>query len=59
VINRIMNPKVQGAFRHLMTALGPVLAVHGVTDGATWEMYIGVGMAGFGFIASWNAAEKQ
>jgi hypothetical protein len=58
-MERLKDPKVQGALRHLLTAIGPILVVHGVTDGATWEMYVGAGFAGLGFYGSWTAKEKQ
>jgi Mn2+/Fe2+ NRAMP family transporter len=68
-MNRLKNPKVQGALRHLLTATGPVLALIMASDdpgalvrslfgGAGWPALVGVLMAGLGFWASWTAKEK-
>lgn len=57
-MNRLKDPKVQGALRHLLTSVGPVLASHGVTTEAYWQIIVGLLMAGLGFWASWTAKEK-
>ncbi|MDE4189675.1 hypothetical protein [Phaeobacter gallaeciensis] len=68
-MNRLKNPKVQGALRHLLTATGPVLAlimasddpaalIRSMVGGAGWPALVGVLMAGLGFWASWTAKEK-
>lgn len=59
MIDKLRNPQVQGALRHLLTATGPLLAAWGVTDEATWAIFVGLGMAGLGFWASITAPEKR
>ncbi|WP_424974276.1 hypothetical protein [Dinoroseobacter sp. S124A] len=53
------DPKLMGAARHLLTSLGPLLAVYGVTTDAYWQIIVGVGMAVWGFWASVTAPEKR
>lgn len=57
-MERLKDPKVQGAFRHLMTSLGPLLAARGVVEDIYWQMVVGLVMAVVGFWASWTAPEK-
>lgn len=69
-MDKLRNPKVQGALRHLLTAIGPVLAVIMAADdpwalllalfsAAGWPSLVGVIMAGLGFWASLTAPEKR
>ena len=58
-MSHIFTPQVMGALRHLLTSLGPLLAAHGVTTEAYWQMAVGILMALVGFIASWKAPEKK
>ncbi|UWR66226.1 hypothetical protein K4L02_08390 [Phaeobacter inhibens] len=68
-MNKLRNPKVQGQLRHLLTAIGPVLAVVLASDdpaalvrsligGAGWPALVALLMAWIGFWASWVAPEK-
>ena len=59
IVNRVSDPKVAGQLRHLMTTFGGVLASKGVIDEVSWQLYVGLGFACLGFIASWNATEKK
>lgn len=56
---KLRDPRVQGALRHLLTSLGPLLAAHGVTTDAYWQISVGVLMAAVGFWASITAPEKR
>jgi hypothetical protein len=69
-MNKLRNPKVQGQLRHLLTAIGPVLAVVLASDepaalvrsligGAGWPSLVGVIIAAIGFWASVTAPEKR
>jgi len=58
-MHKLRNPKVQGALRHLLTAVGPVLASQGIASEQAWAVVVGVIMAGLGFWASWTAKEKN
>lgn len=59
MMEKLRNPKVQGALRHLLTSCGPLLAAFGVMDDAEWQIVVGVGMAGIGFYLSLTAPEKK
>lgn len=56
---KFFDPRIQGALRHLLTAFGPILAMHGVTSDESWQLWVGLTMAGLGFVGSWFAPEKQ
>lgn len=58
MIDKLRNPKVQGALRHMLTAIGPVLASRGWIDDAMWQVYVGCGMGALGFYLSMTAPEK-
>ncbi|MFV1620454.1 hypothetical protein [Phaeobacter sp. JH20_26] len=69
-MSKLRNPKVQGALRHLLTAIGPVLAVimaaedpaallRALIGAAGWPSLVGVIMAVLGFWASVTAPEKR
>lgn len=69
-MSKLRNPKVQGALRHLLTALGPVLAILAAVDDPmvllkslialeNWPAVVGLLMAVLGFWASWTAKEKK
>ncbi len=73
-MSRFSNPKVQGAFRHLLSSIGPVAGVSAsliasdtVSPGdmlaafaAQWELAIVAPvMAVWAFALSWRAKEKQ
>ena len=69
-MSKFRNPKVQGALRHLLTALGPVLAILAAVDDPmvllkslialeNWPAVVGLLMAVLGFWASWTAKEKK
>lgn len=58
-MNRFRDPKVQGALRHLLTSMGPLIATWGVMDETSWAIGVGVAMALLGFWASWTAKEKK
>lgn len=58
-MSKLQDPKVQGAIRHLLTSLGPLLASHGVVTEAYWQIAVGVAMALLGFWTSWTAKEKK
>ena len=57
-MDKLRNPKIQGALRHLLTSTGPLMATWGVTDESTWAVGVGVVMAAVGFWGSWTAKEK-
>jgi hypothetical protein len=59
ILNQLRKPKIQGQLRHLLTALGPLLATKGVVNDVEWQMWVGLAMALLGFLSSWNASEKQ
>lgn len=69
-MKKLMTPKVQGALRHLLTAIGPVLAVLMASDDPMtllkslispqhWPSLVGFLIAALGFYASWAAPEKK
>jgi len=69
-MSKLRNPKVQGALRHLLTAIGPVMAVvmtapdpwalaKSLMGSAGWPAVVGLIMAGLGFWTSWTAKEKR
>ena len=72
-MNKLRDPKIQGQLRHLLTALGPVVAVLVAIDASgvatpaevwrallrEWPAMVGFLMAGLGFWASWTAKEKS
>ena len=58
-MDKLRNPKVHGALRHMLTAFGPLLASHGIATETNWQMGVGVFMAALGFWASWTASEKK
>lgn len=69
-MERFLTPKVQGALRHLLTAVGPVLAIFLATPDpieaaksliseAGWQSTVGLLLALLGFYASWRAPEKK
>jgi hypothetical protein len=69
-MEKLRNPKVQGALRHLLTAAGPVLALlmsapdplgllKSLVSAAGWPALVGLIMAGLGFWQSWTAKEKR
>lgn len=57
-MQKFLSPRIQGQLRHVMTALGPLLAAYGVMDEAVWYLWVGLTMTAFGFISSWIAPEK-
>lgn len=59
MITKLLTPKVQGAFRHLLTSIGPLVATNGIATEAEWQVAVGVIMAILGFAASWFAPEKN
>ena len=58
-MERLKDPKVQGALRHALTALGPLIAASGITTDALWQIVVGIVMAFIGFYTSWTAKEKK
>jgi len=69
-MNKLRDPRVRGALRHLLTAIGPVIAVVTAADDPVallgslfapqnWTALVGMVMAALGFWASWTAPEKQ
>lgn len=56
---RLSNPKVQGAFHHLLSTLGPLLAAHGVQSEAYWQMVAGSITAALAFYLSITAPKKN
>jgi len=70
MFEKLRNPKVQGALRHLLTAIGPVVALLAAVDEPmvflaslirpeNWPALVGLLMAALGFWASWVAPEKK
>lgn len=59
LILKLNEPKIAGQLRHLATAFGPVIAMMGVADEATWQIVAGVVLAVLGFLGSWFAPEKK
>ena len=53
MIEKLFSPKMRGALRHLLSALGPLLAANGVTTDAHWQILVGVTMAALAFYDSW------
>lgn len=69
-MEKLKNPKVIGALRHVLTALGPILMLIGSVDDpiailrlliseAGWPAMVGLIMAVLGFYSSWTAPEKN
>lgn len=58
-MKQLLSPQVRGALRHLLSSIGPLVAIHGVTTDAYWQMGVGVLMAALAFYDSWTAAEKK
>ena len=58
-MSKFLDPRVQGALRHLLTSVGPLVASHGWTTEANWQLFTGIGLSLLGFYASWTASEKN
>jgi len=58
-MEKLLTPQVMGQLRHLLTAIGPLLAAKGYTDDVMWQLYVGLVMAVLGFVASWRSPEKK
>lgn len=72
-MEKLTDPKVMGALRHLLSSVGPVVGVMAslVASGAitwgqalaalgtSWEAIVGLVMAALAFWASWTAKEKR
>lgn len=58
-MKRIIAPRLRGQLRHLLTAIGTVLAAHGATSVSDWELYVGLAMAILSFVDSWRSPEKK
>ena len=58
IITRLFAPKMRGALRHVLSSVGPLMAAHGVTTDAYWQVWVGASMAGLAFYDSWTAKEK-
>ena len=58
-MEKLRNPKVFGALRHLLTAIGPLLAARGYVDDVMWQLGVGLVLAIIGFVLSWTASEKR
>ena len=50
---------MRGAIRHMLTAVGPLLASNGWVTNADWQISVGITLAVLGFYDSWTAKEKQ
>ena len=59
VFAKLMQPRILGAFRHMLSSLGPLLAANGWLSDATWQTIVGVAMAALAFGWSWFAPEKK
>ena len=53
-IERLTSEKVRGQLRHLLTAFGPLLASHGITTDAYWQIIVGILMAVLAMADSWR-----
>lgn len=69
-MERFWDPKVQGALRHFLSMLGPILVMYSAVDNPgefinrlvtpdNWVALIGATMAFLALVASWKAPEKQ
>lgn len=69
-MKKLRDARVQGALRHLLTAIGPMIAVLMASDDPVallqslvephnWTALVGLLMALIGFWASWTAREKR
>jgi hypothetical protein len=69
-MEKLRNPKVQGALRHFLTAVGPVLALmmsapdpwalfKALVSAAGWAALVGLIMTGLGLYLSLTAKEKR
>lgn len=58
-MDKLRNPKVLGAFRHLLSTLGGVLAAQGIVTATMWETYTGLGFALLALLLSVTASEKS
>jgi len=54
LIDKLLSPKLRGGVRHLLSSLGPLLAMHGVTTDAYWQVCVGILMAALAFYDSWS-----
>lgn len=54
MIKQLLSPKMRGALRHMLSSVGPLLAAHGVTTDAYWQVLVGLLMAALAFYDSWN-----
>lgn len=57
-LKRFLTPKVQGQVRHVLSAIGTVVAQNGYASADNVELTIGVIMALMGLGWSWFAPEK-
>lgn len=55
----LLSHKMRGALRHMLSSVGPLLAAHGITTDAYWQILVGILMAGLAFYDSWKAPEKK
>jgi len=53
MIDQILSPKMRGAVRHLLSAIGPLVAANGITTDANWQIGVGILMAVLAFYDSW------
>jgi hypothetical protein len=58
MLKTFFSARIQGQLRHLLTTFGPLLAAHGLTTDAVWQLWVGLTMAILGFAGSWFAPEK-
>ena len=58
-LKRFLSPKVQGQVRHVLSAIGSIIAQNGYASANNVELTIGVVMALMGLGWSWFAPEKS
>ena len=55
MLDRLLSPKMRGALRHVLSSIGPLVAAHGFTTDAHWQMGVGTLMAVLAFYDSWTS----
>lgn len=56
MIRAILSPQARGVLRHALSSFGPLLAAHGVTTDAYWQILVGVAMA---LLAVWDSIKTK
>lgn len=54
----MFSPEMRGQLRHLLSAVGAVVAAKGYTTSSYWELGLGLGFAVLAMYDSWKTKKK-